>query len=66
VLDRIMNHEMYIEEVNHAKNLSMVKLLLLPIILSQKFYLLIIWTTICCLCHNFVRCDIIVCLVIKV
>jgi hypothetical protein len=32
----------------------------------EKFYLLILWTTICCPCHNFVRWDIIICSLIKV
>jgi hypothetical protein len=40
---------------SEEKVLGYGKLLLLPIILFQKFYLLILWTTIYCPCHNFVR-----------
>jgi hypothetical protein len=32
----------------------------------SKVYLLILWTIICCPCHNFVRWAIIVCSIIKV
>jgi hypothetical protein len=46
--------------------LGMVKLLSLPIILFQKFYLLILWTIICYPCHNYVRCATIICSLINV
>jgi hypothetical protein len=40
---------------SEGKVLGYGKIVLLLIILFQKFYLLILWTTICCPCHNFVR-----------
>jgi hypothetical protein len=40
---------------SEGKVLGYGKIVLLLIILFQKFYLLILWTTICCPCHPFVR-----------
>jgi hypothetical protein len=46
--------------------LGMVKLLSLLLNLFQKFYLLILWTIICCPCHNYVRWTTIIYLLSKV
>jgi hypothetical protein len=48
------------------KILGHVKLLSQPNILSLKFFLLNLYTTIYCLYHNFVRWTIIVCSLIRV
>jgi hypothetical protein len=51
---------------SEGRVLGMVKSPSLPIILFQKFYLLILWTTIYYPCHNFMRWAIIICSRIKV
>jgi hypothetical protein len=55
----------YLVTIVKERYLCMVKLLSIPIILFLRFYLLILWTRICCQYHNFVRWATNVCSLIK-